>query len=420
MTQKDQVIEVMRNSGGYATLKQLYELVDYSRWKTHTPEHSIRKIVQKSDEFFRVKKGVWALKECKESVLKRFATEGDVDNGVVSMSSNHQAVVVERDSEYFYNMTTHTGINKVFYGTPGCGKSFYVEDKVIKKQEGIVDEDNIIRTVFYPDYTNTDFVGQLIPSRIDKEKVAYEFAPGPFTRALLCAIKKPNEKVALVIEELNRGNAPSIFGDIFQLLDRDNGKSRYSIVNKPITDYLKRETQGYFNLDTIKIPGNLFIFATMNTCDQNVFTLDTAFKRRWDFVKLSNKFDDSESYDLKLGDMLVPCLSKIRWRQFVDGVNMHIITNVNALSAEDKQIGKYFVNEDMLLDENEKYTKEKALRFAYKVFEYIWSDVAKYNRDKWFVSGIKSFDDVIERVNRKDEDIFVPELMGTINPNTSM
>lgn len=115
----------------------------------------------------------------------------------------------------FSSSTITDGQNLVVYGTPGCGKSYYVEHTLLKDYA----KDNYIRTTFFQDYTNTDFVGQILPI-VEGEKVTYKFNPGPFTLALELAIKKPNEKVALVIEELNRGSAASIFGDIFQLLDR--------------------------------------------------------------------------------------------------------------------------------------------------------------------------------------------------------
>ena len=124
-------------------------------------------------------------------------------------------------------------INLIVYGTPGCGKSWHVKNELLKDYK----TDNIIRTTFYQDYTNTDFVGQIMPI-VTGEDVTYKFNPGPFTLALKKAIEVPNEPVALVIEELNRGNAPSIFGDIFQLLDRENGKSEYQITNVNIQKYL--------------------------------------------------------------------------------------------------------------------------------------------------------------------------------------
>lgn len=302
---------------------------------------------------------------------------------------------------YDYSLAKHVGTNKVFYGTPGCGKSYYVENVVLAQEE--IDVNSVFRTTFFQDYTNTDFVGQVLPKVNEDGSVTYEFNPGPFTLALKCAIDNPDEKVALIIEELNRGNAPSIFGDIFQLLDRKDGTSRYSIVNVNIQAYLKKESM--YDLGYIRIPSNLYIFATMNTSDQNVFTLDTAFKRRWKFEKLTNDFLGKDT----IGARFVPGLLSITWKVFVETINKYIISHANSLSAEDKQLGKYFVDEDLLLETPDELSEDILKEFAYKVFEYLWADVAKFNRNDWFVEEVKSLDILIYKfVNH--ENVFVPEL----------
>lgn len=307
-------------------------------------------------------------------------------------------------STYDYTQAKYCGENRVFYGTPGCGKSYYVENTVLPREE--IDANSVTRATFFQDYSNTDFVGQILP-QVEGEKVSYEFVPGPFTIALKNAIDNPDEKVALVIEELNRGNAPSIFGDIFQLLDREAGTSRYPIVNTNIQNYLKRECT--YDLDYIKIPSNLYIYATMNTSDQNVFTLDTAFKRRWKFEKLTNEFLGKDT----IGNKYVPGLQSITWRVFVETINKHIINHATSLSAEDKQLGKYFVDKDLLLDTMDDFTDDIAKEFAYKVFEYLWSDVAKFNRTDWFAEDIKSLDILIYKfVNH--ENIFVSPLSSEL------
>lgn len=298
------------------------------------------------------------------------------------------------------------GINKIFYGTPGCGKSYYVENTVLS-QEGI-NKNFVYRTTFYQDYTNTDFVGQIRPKINNQGNVTYEFNPGPFTLALKNAFENPNENVALIIEELNRGNAPNIFGDIFQLLDRQkNGTSRYRITNVNIQDYLKNKSS--YKKDYIDIPKNLFIFATMNTSDQNVFTLDTAFKRRWKFKKIDNIFLKED----KIGNKYVPGLKNINWEKFVKTINKHIIKHATSLSAENKQLGKYFVDEDLLMNDENDENDEKLEEFAYKVFEYLWTDVTKFNRSDWFVDDIKSLDDLIYKYSN-NENIFVQELANEL------
>ena len=119
-----------------------------------------------------------------------------------------------------------------------------------------------------------------------------------------------------MIEEINRGNASAIFGDVFQLLDRNkNGTSEFEVSNNIINQYFNNN--GYKLKDNkIRIPSNLWIKATMNTSDQNVYTLDTAFKRRWKLEKITNKFDDSEAYDSLLKNMIIPGSKNVTWEMF--------------------------------------------------------------------------------------------------------
>jgi 5-methylcytosine-specific restriction endonuclease McrBC GTP-binding regulatory subunit McrB len=197
---------------------------------------------------------------------------------------------------------------------------------------------------------------------------------------LIQAISNPTKKVALVIEEINRGNAPAIFGDIFQLLDRDeNGISEYGIVNVSMMDYLNAyeftvdgEKKRY-TFSEIKIPGNMDIFATMNTSDQNVYTLDTAFVRRWDKEKIRNSFKNCT-----FKAMPIPGMPQYTWEEFVTSINKCIAGHLEDLQVnEDKQIGAFFVKESLLASKD-------AEKFAYKVFDYLWSDVAKLDHGIFF------------------------------------
>lgn len=290
------------------------------------------------------------------------------------------------------------GQNLIVYGTPGCGKSYYVEHTLL---DGYPKE-NYIRTTFYQDYTNTDFVGQILPV-IDADKVTYEFNPGPFTLALEQAIRKPNERIALVIEELNRGSAASIFGDIFQLLDRKEGVSEYGITNVNIINYLKKKFDGVYTFKEIRLPGNLSIYATMNMSDQNVFTLDTAFKRRWKFKKLINEF----AVDHQFKNKYIPG-ADITWEELVNDINEYILECSSGLNSEDKQLGVYFVDENGMRKEKVDASDPEAVNaFAYKVLEYLWSDVAKFDRSKWFADGIKSLDELVKEYKEKGLEVFV-------------
>ena len=298
------------------------------------------------------------------------------------------------------------GLNKIFYGAPGCGKSFHIT-------KTFCTEDNIyFRTTFHPDYTNGDFIGQIIPKLKDNQ-VFYDIQEGPFSKALAEAIKNPDKKVCLIIEEINRGNASAIFGDVFQLLDRDKtGKSIFEINNYIIQEYLRREEITEIDgqkIDKIFIPSNLWILATMNTSDQNVFTLDTAFKRRWQLEKIKNifKFEDKYEneadveYDKKLAAMLVPG-TDWTWKKFVYWINDNIVKkDTFSVNGEDKQIGVYFVKEDELWESTSEMDdkEERKKRFAEKVLMYLWEDVTRLNRDSWFGNEYRTLDQLINAFN---------------------
>ena len=317
--------------------------------------------------------------------------------------------------KYVYqNLCDTIPTNKIFYGVPGCGKSYHIEHKILgknpknQKYEGDYAEENVIRTTFYQDYSNTDFVGQILPKIVkgkddEKDIVEYVFNPGPFTLALIQAIRNPAKKVALVIEEINRGNAPAIFGDIFQLLDRDdNGVSEYGIKNVGIIDFLNsfnfgtNEAPTHYDFENIKIPGNMNIFATMNTSDQNVYTLDTAFTRRWDKERIPNSFDGND-----IAELLGPGMGDCTWGVFVDAINNQIQNKLDDLQVnEDKQVGAFFVKKsDLLVRDNtlsDADKKAKAISFAHKVLEYLWDDVSKLDHSVIFKPNYKTFDKVVE------------------------
>ena len=319
----------------------------------------------------------------------------DISNDDEDDSTNTQNSLEEFK---FKSSPITDGQNLIVYGTPGCGKSYYVEHTLLDGYS----KENYIRTTFYQDYTNTDFVGQILPV-VEGDKVTYKFNPGPFTLALEQAIRKPNERIALVIEELNRGSAASIFGDIFQLLDRKEGVSEYGITNVNIINYLKEKFEGVYTFKEIRLPGNLSIYATMNTSDQNVFTLDTAFKRRWKFKKLINEF----AVDHKFKNKYIPG-ADITWEELVNDINEYILECSSGLNSEDKQLGVYFVDENGMRKEKVDASDPEAVNaFAYKVLEYLWSDVAKFDRNKWFADGIKSLDELVKEYKEKGLEVFV-------------
>jgi hypothetical protein len=271
--------------------------------------------------------------------------------------------------------------NILLYGVPGCGKSYTI------KTEYCNDDTHMERAVFHPDYTYSDFVGQILP-RVNNSHIEYRFEAGPFTRILKKAIDTPEESFYLIVEEINRGNAPAIFGDIFQLLDRDDsGCSEYGVSNENIAAYV------YGNIDTkIKIPGNLYVLATMNTSDQNVFTLDTAFKRRWTMRMIDNNIDACEYANTQI------CTWNITWGTFAKTINQKITElGESNLSNEDNRLGAYFVRKSDLHD---------AKRFGEKVLMYLWNDAFKFNRDKVFKAEYRTLDELISTFIRRGFDVF--------------
>lgn len=301
------------------------------------------------------------------------------------------------------------GKNILLYGVPGSGKSYTIDKKYCN------DSSLMERIVFHPDYMNTDFIGQILPSIKKDKTITYEFTPGPFTRILLKAHRNPKQMYYLIIEELNRGNAPAIFGEVFQLLDRDvDGNSSYAIKNHNIADIV------YGNPEiSIRIPSNLSILSTMNTADQNVFTLDTAFQRRWIMRMIKNDIGSSEHSDIEILD------TGVTWEIFAETVNHQIISNNSAtMSSEDKRLGAYFITKESLLEDQEKLAEDNFNSlFAEKVIKYLWDDAFKFGRDKLFNPVFKSLEDVIEEFSSgrgfKRFDIFETSIKDLLEEKSS-
>lgn len=289
------------------------------------------------------------------------------------------------------------GENIILYGVPGAGKSWAIKNEYCK------DESFMERIVFHPDYTYSDFVGQILPKVDEEGHVTYAFTPGPFTKIVKEAYLNPLNKYFLVIEEINRGNAPAIFGDIFQLLDRnkENGSSEYAITNADIA----RVVYGDEN-HKVSIPSNMSILCTMNTSDQNVFTLDTAFQRRWSMRLVQNKFpeDGSESdfANTKILD------TSVTWEKFFTEINDLILKkNIRMTSSEDKRLGTHFVSKnDLLFVQGDVRQNSK---FAEKVLKYLWDDAFKFNKDELFdLSKVNSLEKVITKfVNNTGDNRFI-------------
>ncbi|MEZ8038947.1 AAA family ATPase [Vibrio sp. 1F263] len=276
--------------------------------------------------------------------------------------------------------------NKIFYGAPGTGKSHHIHNVEC-------DGANKIVTVFHPDTQYSDFVGALKPNMATDENgkpyVAYQFRPGPFTKALIEAKSHPSKHVCLVIEELNRAPAAAVFGELFQLLDReDDGESTYKIdaSDPDMLSYINQSLDkvGIANIKQLEIPANLSLLATMNSSDQAVMPLDTAFKRRWRFKFIDIDFShvDVPNYDFHLSTQ--SGVYRISWPNFASIINDVL---VEAHVAEDRLLGPFFVKKDEI--ETAESAKET---LSSKVFVYLWDDVLRHlGHTKIFSSKYKTF-----------------------------
>ncbi|HCG7061671.1 McrB family protein [Vibrio parahaemolyticus] len=316
-------------------------------------------------------------------------------------------VVVEKDADKFYLRSSGRksavtekvkgGLNKIIYGAPGTGKSHSIKE--------LTDQDGArkVITVFHPDTQYSDFVGSLKP-HTERESgspvITYKYRPGPFVKALIEAENNPSDKVYLVIEEINRAPAAAVFGEIFQLLDRDeDGSSQYSIeVSDPdMLEYLKLNISG--DIKDLRIPSNLYIYATMNSSDQAVMPLDTAFKRRWSFEYISLNFSEAPDQQLEL--MTSDGLYHISWKSFADSVVNRMLKEFRV--AEDRLIGPFF------LDKAELKKWETAL--SGKLFVYLWDDVLRHkhqDRKRLFKEDITTYGDLFAGFST-DKPVFADE-----------
>ena len=297
-----------------------------------------------------------------------------------------------------------TGLQQIYYGAPGTGKSKAIKDLTFGE--------DVIRTTFHPDSDYASFVGTYKPITeevvlrdcygkkvideetnevVKEERIAYKFIPQAFLEAYVKAWKKlgSGKKQYLIIEEINRGNCAQIFGDLFQLLDRNEyGFSDYPIIaDKDMQKYLEKEFEGWeiTNKDKINqlygeanmvslimrgerlvLPSNLYIWATMNTSDQSLFPIDSAFKRRWDWKYVPIREGRDKETNAKLNWYINTGDRQYDWWSFVSQVNKLIGSLTN---SEDKKLGYFFCKA--------KNGEIDADLFVSKVIFYLWNDVFK-------------------------------------------
>lgn len=303
--------------------------------------------------------------------------------------------------------------NTIFYGVPGTGKSYRVKQLI--KENNISDED-VFRATLHPEFSYSDFIGQILPDVDDEDKPTYKYQPGIFTKALERALKV-NDPVLLILEEMSRANVAAIFGDIFQLLDRDqSGKSDYGIDNDLIYSHLDKVAQTNLGSEKIKIPENLYIIGTVNTSDQNVFPMDNAFKRRfsWQYVSIDKPANDNDP------QLIIRFMSKnkqikeqqVSWSNLFSKLNDFIVSRDKGLGlTEDKQLGPYFIKFN---DTNDVKTNDKLIKN--KLLQYLWDDVqnsmAAFRNANitLFDKSIHSFSELYECYDKQQ--IFSNEFLG--------
>ena len=311
-----------------------------------------------------------------QEFISKFIGKNQHKNVVLEMI-NRGETIFENSSHFKINKDL-VGINKIIYGAPGAGKSASVSK--------IVGE-NYIRTVFHPETQYSDFIGCLKPHKDSTGSITYSFRKGPFIQILEKALLDKDNHYFLVIEELNRANTAAVFGEIFQLLDRDDeGKSEYPILIQDEDLYeALAVTLGSSHEFIVKrqlmIPSNLSIIATMNSSDQAVFPLDTAFKRRWIFEYLPIDFTNCATGEVPIHHAVLP---NVEWKTLAQTINTVL---VQLKVVEDKLIGPWFIKDSDLVEGQAEQT------FIGKICSYLWDDALKYKNqnDKIFKREILSY-----------------------------
>ena len=319
--------------------------------------------------------------------------------------------------------------NRILFGAPGTGKSHTLNREALGengeteiallKYGGIYE-----RVTFHPDYSYASFVGSYKPVSVlntkGEEVISYTFVPGPFTRILVEALRNGrSEEIKphlLIIEEINRANVAAVFGDIFQLLDRQEGVSEYPIqISEEMRKYIGQELED--NPETyssIRLPDNLFIWATMNSADQGVFPMDTAFKRRWDFTYRGINENEDQIKDANFDLVLANNIQKVNWNKLRKAINTRLLSfGVN----EDKLMGAYFISKNSL--ENLEIFKAT---FKNKVIMYLFDDAAKQKRTTLFSGATfpNLYSNICAEFETKGIDIFDSEVKNNYSRELSL
>lgn len=298
--------------------------------------------------------------------------------------------------------------NRIVFGAPGTGKSYRLK-KDIQKLLNLGGD--FERVTFHPDYSYANFVGTYKPT-MNGNDISYKYVPGPFMRVYKEALNNPREPHVLVIEEINRANVAAVFGDIFQLLDRDeNGLSEYPIeASEDIKQYLKNELKEDKDYTKIALPNNMFIWATMNSADQGVFPMDTAFKRRWNFeyLGIDDGQDKMEHCEVTLGRDEYKTI--VEWNELRKAINK-LLTSYSL--NEDKLMGPFFLSQKLLRDTTPERSDKFIEIFKSKVIMYLFEDAARQKRSKLF-NGENRYSEICEKFDSKGIYVFDDEISNIL------
>ena len=396
-------------------------------------------------------------KEGLEAYASRVRVSAQIANvkleGGVQEASGSRLAVARTDETHslFPKVQVNEPRNLIFFGAPGTGKSYQ-----LNQLANSFGKENVSRVTFYPDYTYSQFVGSLKPvTRYqyvpnDKKSVkehnseltngescapqtetgermeayiSYEFVPGPFLDVYIKAVQNPDDYYLLVVEEINRANPAAVFGDVFQLLDRDsNGRSVYEVaVPRDMRSYFETFLPEYATtahisdpeellsehdrltreMARLSLPPNMYIWATMNSADQGVFPMDTAFKRRWDFRYMGiNEGEDAVIDGTPLNKIVVPCGGRnVVWNDLRRAINDFMASDSLKIN-EDKLLGPFFIAPAALTPKRFDNT------FKDKVLLYLYEDAGKTKRLKMFKKGLNTYSKVCEAFDEMGEGIF--------------
>lgn len=362
------------------------------------------------------------IKICEESLEKaeKITVESLREQEIYSefLTYDYLNIKKNRMSLNFDNITKeqiNNSIQKIVYGAPGTGKSYFLSKEANEK----FNQSNIERVTFYDGYSYGQFVGMYKPASDDENNIIYKYVPGPLMRILVKALTNTKENYCLIIEEINRAKADKVFGNIFQLLDRNSdGESRYKIsVSEEQESYL---TEKGINVENgLYLPKNLYIWATMNSADEGVQPLDTAFKRRWKFKYMSLNEKEEEFLKSKEEKELVAFkigAENISWNKFRKVLNSILSSNH---ITEDKLLAPFFISPSDFEEDIENIEILNQDVFIEKVLMYIYDDLLRHYpkaKKEIFSEEIKTFSDIYEKSKDSNfEDIFNDSFKEKIN-----